>query len=84
MGIAGPKTLRKAANRGLKRTPNVCRKEVVKFLYRVTRDACRLTDSCVEHENIQSIAGDGAHLFCRQRSAVGNSEIRRDCICAST
>jgi hypothetical protein len=65
------------------RASDVCRKEVVKILYRVIRDACRLADSGVEHKHIQSIADDGAHLFGEQRSAVRSSQIRRDCICAS-
>src|ERR1700722_4860928 len=62
---------------------NVCRKKVVKILYRVLRDACRLADSGIENEHIQSIAHDGAHLFGEQRSAVRSSHIRRDRLCAS-
>jgi hypothetical protein len=38
--------------------PTVRRKEIVKILYRVIRDACRLADSGIEHKHIQSIADD--------------------------
>jgi len=34
------------------------RTEVVKILYRVIRDACRFTDSRVEHKHIQLITDD--------------------------
>jgi hypothetical protein len=37
---------------------DVCRKEVVKILYCVIRNWCRLADSGVAHEHIQSIACD--------------------------
>ena len=58
------------------RTSDVGRKEVVEILYCVIRDACRLADSGVEHEHIQSIADDGTHLFGEQRRAVRSSQVR--------
>jgi hypothetical protein len=40
------------------RAANVCRKQVVKILDSVIRDARRLADSGVEHKHVQSVADD--------------------------
>jgi hypothetical protein len=65
------------------RAANVGRKQVVKILDRMIRDERPLADSGVEHNYIQSIADDSAHLFRQQRSSVWDSQICRNCICAA-
>jgi single-strand DNA-binding protein len=66
------------------RASDVGRKEVVKILHCVIHNMCRLADSGVEHQHIQPIADNGAHLFGEQRCAVRSAEVRRDSICAPT
>jgi hypothetical protein len=39
------------------------------------REPSRLAGSGVEHEHIQSIADDGAHLFREQRSTLRSSQV---------
>ena len=39
------------------------------------RDACQLANSGVEHEHIQSIADDGAHLLGRERRTLRSSQV---------
>jgi hypothetical protein len=57
------------------RASDVCRKEVVKVLYHVIRDAGQLADPGIEHPHIQSIADDGAHLFREHRSTFWSSQV---------